>query len=280
MDTIHTINELRTTLSEVRRAGKRISFVPTMGHLHAAHQDLARRAGELGDFVAASIFVNPIQFGEGEDYSSYPRTLDADQQKLEQAGADLLFNPDVGELYPHGSEGMTLVEVPHLSEILCGVHRPVHFRGVSTVVNILFNIVQPDVAVFGEKDFQQLMVIRRMVTELHMPVEVVGVPTTREDSGLAMSSRNVYLTEEERRIAPELYKLLKATRDAIRAGEQGFPGLESRAMQKLGACGFRPEYVSIRRAYDLEKPREGDREVVVLAAAWLGRARLIDNIVV
>jgi len=280
METVYTIAALRSTLREVRAAGRRVAFVPTMGHLHGGHQALVRRAHELADYVVASIFVNPIQFGEGEDYSSYPRTAEADAQKLIAVDTHLLFSPDVGELYPHGyAEGrMTRVEVPELSDILEGLHRPGHFRGVSTVVSLLFNLVQPDVAVFGEKDYQQLVVIRRMVRDLHIPVEVAAASTTRAPDGLALSSRNSYLSAEERGRAPALYRTLCAAREAILRGARDYPGLEAESMQALGAAGFRPEYVTVRDARDLSMPGPDAGELVVLAAAWLGRARLIDNV--
>ncbi len=278
METVYTIAALRSVLREVRGRGRRVAFVPTMGHLHGGHQALVRRAAEVGDYVVASIFVNPTQFGEGEDYSSYPRTPEADAQKLIEAGTHLLFSPEAGELYPNGSEGATQVQVPGLSDILCGAYRAGHFRGVTTVVSILFNLVQPDVAVFGRKDYQQLVVIRRMVRDLWMPVEIVGVPTTREPDGLAMSSRNAYLTAEERHRAPQLYRTLCGARDAILRGETDYPALEARCMQRLGENGFRPEYFSVRRTRDLAVAGAEDTELVVLAAAWLGRARLIDNV--
>lgn len=278
METVYTVAALRSMLREARGRGKRVAFVPTLGHLHGGHQALVRRAAEVGGYVVASIFVNPTQFGEGEDYSSYPRTPEADAQRLIESGAHLLFSPEVSELYPHGFEGRTQVEVPGLSEILCGAYRPGHFRGVTTVVSILLHLVEPDVAVFGEKDYQQLAIIRRMVRDLWMPVEVLGVPTTREPDGLAMSSRNSYLTAEERQRAPHLYGTLCAARDAVLRGEADYPALESRCMQSLGEAGFRPEYFSVRRASDLAPASTEDAELVILAAAWLGRARLIDNV--
>jgi len=278
MDTVYTSADLEVALAPVRGAGRRIGFVPTLGHLHAAHQRLVRRARDVSDFVVASIFVNPMQFGEGEDYSSYPRTPEEDARRLDEAGCELLFAPEVSELYPQGSEGTTVVEVPQISHILCGEYRPIHFRGVATVVTILFNIVRPDVAVFGEKDFQQLKVIRRLVRDLHIPVQIDAAPTAREPDGLAISSRNAYLTAEERTRAPALHRALQEVRETVRAGARDFPAVEARAMQRLGEAGFRPEYVSVRRASDLQPPGEGDAALVVLAAAWLGRARLIDNL--
>lgn len=278
MDTVHTVPALRSVVRELRTRGKRIAFVPTMGHLHGGHQDLVRRARQLGDYVIASIFVNPTQFAEGEDYSSYPRTPEADARKLTEAGTDVLFAPETSEIYPHGFEGTAQVEVPGLSDILCGAYRQGHFRGVTTVVSILFHLVQPDVAVFGEKDYQQLVVIRRMAQDLWMPVRVVGVPTTREPDGLAMSSRNSYLTEEERRHAPLLYRTLCAACDALQRGETDHAALESRCMQALGEGGFRPEYFSVRRRADLGVAGPGESDLVIVAAAWLGRARLIDNV--
>lgn len=278
MNIVSTVPALRDALNSARAAGRRIAFVPTMGNLHEGHLELVRRARDLGEHVVVSIFVNPFQFGEGEDYESYPRTEDADVDKVRALGADLVFTPDAYTLYPEGPENCTRVEVPELGRILCGHFRPVFFRGVTTVVNILFNMVQPDVAVFGEKDYQQLLVVRRMVRDLHMPVEVVGVPTVREPDGLAMSSRNGYLNGDERRRAPTLYETLRSGRAAIQRGDRDYPALEARSLASLEQAGFRPDYFSVRRAFDLESPTPDDGQLVILAAAWLGRARLIDNI--
>lgn len=280
MQITESIAHLREQIAAWRRAGDRIAFVPTMGNLHAGHLGLVARARDLADRVVVSIFVNPLQFGQGEDLEAYPRTPREDMDKLQLAGVDLLFRPQEVEVYPHGREGLTFVEVPGISDILCGASRPGHFRGVATVVAKLFNMVQPDMACFGEKDFQQLTVLRRMVGDLNMPVEVVAVPTEREPDGLAMSSRNGYLTAEERRIAPQLYQTLQELARQLRNGERDWARLEEKACDRFAAAGLRPDYVSIRRATDLALPAEADTELVILAAAFLGRARLIDNVLI
>jgi pantoate--beta-alanine ligase len=274
---LEAVSDLRAQVAQWRRAGLRIALVPTMGNLHAGHLDLVRRARERAERTVVSIFVNPLQFGEGEDFAAYPRTLEGDRRALVGAGADLLFAPGVGEVYPGGLATQTRVEVPGLSDILCGASRPGHFRGVATVVCKLLNMVQPDLAVFGEKDFQQLLVIRRMVADLSMPVEVLGAPTRREADGLAMSSRNGYLTPEERRRAPRLYRALEEAAAALRRGE---PRAEAqrRALAGLREDGFAPDYLEVRRAADLGVPGPEDRDLVILAAGRLGAARLIDNL--
>ncbi len=274
-----SIPELRTLIADWRRQRQRVAFVPTMGNLHAGHLGLVEKAREISDRVVASIFVNPLQFGPAEDFDTYPRTLEADTAVLRAQGTDLLFAPAPATMYPLDSRRTTRVEVPDISEILCGEFRPGFFVGVATVVAKLFNLVQPDVAVFGEKDFQQLVIIRRMVTELDWPIEVVGVPTVRETDGLAMSSRNAYLRPEERAVAPRLYAILCDLAERLRGQSGEFQSLEADAMRRLAAAGFRPDYVSVRRRADLARPDARDRKLVVLAAAWLGdRARLIDNI--
>ncbi len=272
------ISDLRTVVREWRGDGCSIAFVPTMGNLHAGHLALVEQAGSLGDRVVASIFVNPLQFGPGEDFVTYPRTLDADRAALEKLETDLLFIPDVQGMYPDAIDSTTRVDVPALDNILCGAHRPGFFTGVATVVAKLFNMVQPDTAVFGEKDYQQLLVIRQMVKDLSWPIEVAGVPTVREPDGLAMSSRNGYLTPRERSKAPELYRILCDVAGKIQAGESGYPALESKAMESLSQAGFRPDYVSIRCATTLAQPEPGEPDLVILAAAWMGTARLIDNV--
>ena len=277
MLTLHSLDDLREQVAHWRGKGERIAFVPTMGNLHDGHLKLVEAARERGERVVTSIFVNPTQFGPNEDFDSYPRTEEEDIRQLTAAGNDLVFLPDVETMYPGGTENATTVEVPELSDELCGEYRPGHFRGVATVVARLFNMVQPDIAVFGEKDFQQLLVIRRMVRDLHFPVEVVGIPTHREDDGLAMSSRNRYLEPEERGKAPLLHATLRQCADDLRAGDDP-AAVETRAMQALEAGGFIPEYVSVRAADDLGKPVPETAELVVLAAAKLGRARLIDNL--
>ncbi len=271
------IRATRTRLHGWRQAGERIVLVPTMGNLHAGHLALMARARELGERVVATIFVNPLQFGPNEDFSAYPRTPAEDQAGLREAGVDLLFAPAVTEIYPAGEGGSCRVEVPGLAEILCGASRPGHFSGVATVVAKLFNIVQPAVAVFGEKDFQQLLVIRRLAAGLCFPVDIVGVPTLREPDGLAMSSRNAYLTLAERARAPMLYRTLReAARDLAAGGT--LEAVEQAALESLRAAGFRPDYLEVRRASDLSRAGADDPDRVILAAAWLGKARLIDNL--
>jgi pantoate--beta-alanine ligase len=258
----------------------RVALVPTMGNLHAGHLALVRHARAIADMVVVSIFVNPMQFGPGEDYESYPTTGDRDMAVLADEDADLLFIPPVQVMYPHGSMRTTVVAVPVLNSLLEGEYRPTHMDGVSTVVAKLFGMVQPDVAVFGEKDYQQLLLIERMVHDLCLPIEIVAVETVREDDGLAMSSRNSYLQPQERAVAPELYRVLCRVKTRVENGETGFAGIEANAMEELAAAGFRPDYVSIRRATDLGEPGTEDTRLRVLAAAWLGSARLIDNLAI
>lgn len=275
---VETVEALRGHVADARRAGRRIGLVPTMGNLHEGHIALVHRARELSDFVVASIFVNPLQFGPAEDLDTYPRTLDADRRKLFDAGCDLLFHPRVGEVYPHGMDGQTRVSVPGLSEGLCGASRPGHFEGVATVVNKLFNMVQPDTAVFGEKDFQQLAVIRKMVADLNLPIEIVGLPTVRAADGLALSSRNGYLTPEQRALAPELARQMRALARTIRQGRTDYPGALEDARRALGELGFQPDYLELREPLSLRPAAPGDRRLVILAAAYLGQTRLIDNL--
>ena len=278
MDTLTAVDELRGRTGAWRSAGERIAFVPTMGNLHAGHLQLVRHALEHAPHVVVSIFVNPTQFTPGEDFDNYPRTLDSDRQKLEAEGVQLLFAPEVDTLYPGGTQATTRVEVPELSHGLCDDFRPGHFAGVATVVARLFNLVQPDVAVFGEKDYQQLAVIRRLVRDLCWPIRIEGVPTVREADGLAMSSRNQYLGEAERRLAPQLYRTLCEVAEQARAGQMPYRELESAAMQRLADAGFRPEYVAIRHADTLRPVERGELKARVLGAARLGAARLIDNL--
>lgn len=280
METVNTINDVRQQVSEWKKAGLKVAFVPTMGNLHAGHMTLLKKANDIADKVVASIFVNPLQFGPFEDYDQYPRTPASDSEKLESNGCELLFLPSVQEMYPLGREQATLINVPVISEILCGQDRPGHFTGMATVVSKLLNSVQPDVAIFGQKDYQQLMIIRRMVLDLCMPVEIVGASTNREDGGLAMSSRNQYLSEEDLKIAPLLYGTLTAIGGQLINNARNFAELESAAISTLTDAGFRPSYFEIRQATDLQKPLPDTKEFVVIAAAWLGRARLIDNLVV
>lgn len=278
---VKSVLELRKSVTELRAGGKRIAFVPTMGNLHAGHVQLVREARRHADVVVVSIYVNPLQFGKNEDLNAYPRTVREDRAALAAAGADLLFLPGDADVYPRGLEAMTRIEVPGVSDILCGMFRPGHFRGVATVVNRLFNLVQPDAALFGKKDYQQLLVIRLMTSDLGMPVEIIGVDTVRDADGLALSSRNGYLTLSERAQAPRLYATLRTLAGQIRdqpVPARGYAAHEAEAMRVLESAGFRPEYVSLRRRLDLAMPGSEDRELVILAAAWLGRARLIDNL--
>lgn len=278
METVFNTQELRDIVAGWRRDGHRIAFVPTMGNLHDGHLSLLERARAIADRTVVSIFVNPIQFGKGEDYATYPSTLAEDQAKLSRNGLDVLFAPNLAQLYPGGMEEDTRVTVPGLSTILCGEFRPGHFSGVATVVTKLFCSVQPDCALFGNKDLQQLMVIRRMVDDLCMPIEVIGQPIVREPDGLAMSSRNSYLSNAEREIAPQIYATLQqAVRDVSKAGAD-FRAIEARSLESLREAGFKPEYFGIRRAADLLVAEADERELAILTAAWLGGARLIDNI--
>jgi pantoate--beta-alanine ligase len=278
METVTTIAAVRQHVRRWRGEGRRVAFVPTMGNLHSGHVSLIEMARSHGDRFLASIFVNPMQFGPNEDFAHYPRTPTQDARMLADAGCDLMFMPDVGEIYPNGSERATRVDVPGLSSILDGEFRPGHFEGVATVVAKLFHVVEPDVAVFGEKDFQQLTIIRRMVADLCMPVTIVAAPTVRDPDGLAMSSRNQYLTDEERQKAPLIHQLLLAAVARLQAGDRDFAAIERTALQALVASAFRPDYFSVRRADDLSLPQPDTQHLVILVAARLGRARLIDNL--
>lgn len=278
MNTVRTVRELRAAVARARGEGKRIGFVPTMGNLHDGHAALVEKAAQRVDFVVASIFVNPLQFGANEDLASYPRTLEADQERLLNAGCNLLFAPTVEEMYPQDMAGQTLVSVPGVAEGLCGASRPGHFAGVATVVCKLFNMVQPDLAVFGQKDYQQLAVIRTLVHDLNMPIQIIGEPTVRADDGLALSSRNGYLDAQQRSSAPVIYRTLCDLAEAIRAGERDFAQLQARARTSLEAAGLRPDYVEIRNANDLQPASHEDRQLVILAAAFIGSTRLIDNL--
>lgn len=273
MHILHSIQAVR----DWRRQAGRVVFVPTMGNLHDGHLALVREAHQRGDAVIVSIFVNRLQFGQGEDFDSYPRTFDADRAKLESAGVDALFIPDERELYPRIRQDFN-VEPPHLQNELCGAFRPGHFRGVATVVTKLFNIVQPDAACFGKKDFQQLAIIRAMVSDLNMPIDIVPVDTGRAADGLALSSRNGYLSEAERAEAPRLYRNLCQIRDALTAGNNQYADLEASARTDLATHGWQVDYIEIRAANTLDIAHAGEHQLVVLAAARLGKTRLIDNI--
>jgi pantoate--beta-alanine ligase len=278
MITVELISALREQVREWRAQGARIGFVPTMGSLHEGHRSLLDVARQRSDRVIASVFVNPLQFGPGEDFERYPRTPEDDQRLLAEAGCDLLFLPAVKEIYPDNRESATRVTVKALSEILCGAVRPGHFDGVATVVAKLFGIVQPDLAVFGEKDYQQLAIIRRMTADLDLPVEIVGAPTVRSPDGLAMSSRNRYLSEAERAVAPRIYETLRTVATRIEAGERTFAALEALGIAELRAARMQPDYFEIRDAQTLLEPSRRSRELVILTAARLGKARLIDNL--
>lgn len=277
MQTIVRSSELRRIVAQWREAGQRVGFVPTMGNLHAGHGDLVKRAAQLADRVVVSIFVNPLQFGPNEDFAAYPRTPEDDRRLLETLHADLLFMPEVDEMYPRGQATTARVQVPEIDSILCGAFRPGHFTGVATIVTKLLNLVQPDVALFGEKDYQQLMIIRRAAADLSMSMEIVGVETRREGDGLAMSSRNRYLTADDRRVAPRIFQELERARRAVESGERDFAALEQAGYSALQQSGFRPDYFSIRDAATLG-PGTSSAEVVILTAARIGRARLIDNV--
>ncbi len=273
---INKVASVRVQVKQWRLAGESIAVVPTMGNLHAGHLQLVSAAKAQADRVVVSVFVNPTQFGEGEDFSSYPRTLDADIEKLQALAVDVVFMPVTEEMYP--VSGITEVSVSQVSENHCGSARPGHFNGVATIVCKLFNIVQPDLAFFGEKDFQQLAVIRAMVADLNIPVEIISVPTFRESDGLAMSSRNGYLTEEQRCLAPKLYRSLIQAKKVVLAQQITYAEIESKAVKLLIEQGFKPDYFSICRRYDLQAAALEDTHLIILLAARLGKTRLIDNI--
>jgi len=276
MKTVATLEDLRANLSDLRAGNKTVAFVPTMGNLHEGHMKLVEKARQEADIVVASIFINPTQFGENEDLSGYPRTLEEDKKKLISEGCHLLYTPNNAIMYPEPD--LTRVEVKKITTLHCGASRPGHFVGVATIVLKLFNQVQPDVAVFGLKDFQQFTVLKTMVDNLFLPIRMVGVDTGRADDGLAHSSRNNYLTSDERERAPELYRILRQTKTAIDGGNTHYAQLTRQAKEALTQAGFTPDYFNISRRLDLEPATEDDRELVILAAAFLGKARLIDNI--
>lgn len=278
MQVFHHVSSLRKTLASERSAGLRVGFVPTMGNLHDAHLELVRTAQQHCDRVIVSIFVNRLQFGLNEDWDRYPRTLEADIRKLREYNCDYLFCPEESEIYPNGMDEQTRVIVPTMANVLCGASRPGHFEGVTTVVAKLFNIVQPDVAVFGIKDYQQLAIIRRMVEDLCIPVDIVAGDIVRETDGLAMSSRNGYITEQERPTANQLYKSLLWVREQILAGERNFQALEAAARQQIESAGYRPDYVSVANAKTLDPAANDDAHIAVLGAMYTSRARLIDNV--
>ncbi|MCN5969994.1 pantoate--beta-alanine ligase [Escherichia coli] len=277
---IETLPLLRQQIRRLRMEGKRVALVPTMGNLHDGHMKLVDEAKARADVVVVSIFVNPMQFDRPEDLARYPRTLQEDCEKLNKRKVDLVFAPSVKEIYPNGTETHTYVDVPGLSTMLEGASRPGHFRGVSTIVSKLFNLVQPDIACFGEKDFQQLALIRKMVADIGFDIEIVGVPIMRAKDGLALSSRNGYLTAEQRKIAPGLYKVLSSIADKLQAGERDLDEIIAIAGQELNEKGFRSDDIQIRDADTLLEISENSKRAVILVAAWLGDARLIDNKIV
>ena len=280
MNTVHSIDALRNAVQQQRKNGKKIVFVPTMGNLHEGHIALVKHGLTQGDFIITSIFVNPLQFGANEDLDAYPKTLQQDQEKLSEAGNHLVFAPSASEIYPEGMDEQTKVIVPNITDFHCGESRPGHFTGVSTVVTMLFNMVQPDVAIFGEKDFQQLAVIRKMVKDLFMPINIIGLPTIREDDGLAKSSRNGYLSAEERAIAPQFRRILNETAQKIRTGQQDFTALATEAKAQLEKGQFKPDYFNIADSVTLKPANNETQSIIILAAAFLGTTRLIDNIIV
>jgi pantoate--beta-alanine ligase len=278
MQLVSEIKSLRSQIKAWRQQGLSIAFVPTMGNLHQGHFSLVEKAKTLADKVVVSIFVNPMQFGANEDLDSYPRTLDADKQGLAEIGTALVFTPSVDVMYPNGLAAQSYVDVPDVSMGYCGGTRPGHFKGVATVVTKLFNMVQPDFACFGEKDFQQLQVIRTMVRDLSMPIEIIGVPTQREVSGLAMSSRNGYLSEQQKDTAKVLYQTLLNAGQSLEQGCKDFAAIELQAKQMLEQAGLKPDYFAIAEKDNLKPATLETKEFVILAAAFLGKVRLIDNL--
>ena len=277
---VHKKQEIAEQVSEWRHHDDHVALVPTMGNLHAGHLALVELAREHAERVVVSIFVNPTQFGEGEDFEAYPRTLERDKRHLKKSSADLIFAPSIETVYPFGLEMATKVSVPGLTQNFCGAARPGHFDGVTTVVARLFAMVQPDVAVFGQKDYQQQLVLRHMATDMSLPISIITGNTVRDDDGLALSSRNSYLSDEERAIAPLLYESLTSVSSELQNGRRNFEDLEASAIARLSDSGFDVDYLSIRRAQNLEVPDRDCDDLVVLVAAKLGGTRLIDNVVV
>lgn len=278
MQTVSNVSQLRSKIKSWKQEGLTVAFVPTMGNLHAGHFSLVDKAKQIADKVVVSIFVNPMQFGKNEDLDKYPRTLIDDQNGLIEHGADLLFTPTVETIYPKGLEAQSYIDVPGVSEGHCGASRPGHFRGVATIVNKLFNLVQPDIACFGEKDFQQLAVIRTMVEDLSMPIEIIGVATKREESGLAMSSRNGYLSETEKQQASALYQIMLNAENALKAGELSIAEITEQAHLAIVQNGFKLDYFNICNASTLQPVSNDDTNLVILVAAFLANVRLIDNL--
>ncbi len=278
MVTFENIANLRKYLYQARMEGKSIALVPTMGNLHEGHLQLVDQAQKVATLAVVSIFINPLQFGPGEDYKGYPRSFSQDQEKLRKRGCHILFSPQIENMYPETRISATVVKVPHLSHIHCGASRPGHFTGVATVVTKLFGIVQPDAAIFGLKDYQQFLVIKQATDDLCLPVKIIGSPIARTESGLAMSSRNGYLNATQKEKAAGLYRTLVKTQLAIENGNCDYDALSVKASRQLEQSGFQPDYFSICRQKDLQPATIKDRDVVILAAAYLGKARLIDNI--
>jgi pantoate--beta-alanine ligase len=278
MFVIHTINELQDELRQRRQANQSIALVPTMGNLHQGHLQLVSTAQQHAEAVVVTLFVNPTQFSENEDLDNYPRTFQDDCQKLELLNTDILFAPSIDEIYPLGGENTSHVHVPNITDVLCGASRPGHFDGVTTIVCKLFNMTRADVAIFGEKDFQQLAVIHRMVDDLNIPIRIIGEPIVREADGLAMSSRNGYLSEEERLLAPRLHQILQYIKQLILAGEVDFNAIESQAKIDLIEAGFKPDYLHIYQRNELKPATKDSKELIIIVAAFLGSTRLIDNV--
>lgn len=273
---------LRSAITQQKVVGKRIAFVPTMGNLHQGHLDLVREAKKVADSIVVSIYVNPTQFGANEDLDKYPRTLAADCAQLEALGVDFVFTPSDAEMYPNGFENRTQISVEHLSNVLCGSRREGHFNGVCIIVAKLFNLVQPDYAIFGQKDLQQLTIIRHMTSDLCMPITIIGVDTRREQSGLAMSSRNGYLSDQQKLLAANIYATLKQIKQAIERSHYNYSELSSKASAALNELGFRTDYLEIRRTSDLQLAEDGQRdaELAIFIAAYLDNTRLIDNMII
>lgn len=278
MQVFHTVNGLREILRKHRNSGQKIGFVPTMGNLHDGHLALIKQAKQTNDIVVCSIFVNALQFGLNEDWDKYPRTYDSDCEKLDQEGCDYLFYPEDGEMYPNGLDTQSRVICPTMTDVLCGASRPGHFEGVTTVVSKLFNIVQPDEAIFGIKDYQQLAVIKRMTEDLCLPVKIISAPIHREADGLAMSSRNSYINEDERPKVKVLKQVLELIAEKIKAGNLEFTQLEMEAKKRIESEGFKADYVTISNSKTLEPAAVDDREITILGAMYTASARLIDNI--
>ncbi len=280
MESIEEVIKLNRVVSEWKANNNTIALVPTMGSLHSGHIYLIKEAKKLASKTVVSIFVNPIQFGKGEDYQSYPSSIELDKKKLEKEEVDIVFAPDLKQLYPMGTDTDTRITVPQISEILCGQHRPGHFSGVATVVAKLLLTCKPGFALFGKKDYQQYLVIKRMVSDLLIPTSIIGLPTQREKDGLALSSRNKYLSEVERKIAPKIYLSLQKASEIICAGVSNFNNAKKALIVELEAYGMKVEYFELRRAADLALPTDDEKSFVILIAVWLGKARLIDNIII